>query len=104
LRWRGLVRQSKRMSLQEFSPDALYCVRCHAKAAGQCATCQSLVCADCCEISGGASKRVAVCVSCFDEGRGELTSADWMLVLRPIFVALLGLSLIALSLLAVLSR
>jgi hypothetical protein len=48
--------------------------------------------------------RVAVCLSCFAEGRGELSRADWMIVLRPVLFAVLGLSLIALSLLAALSR
>jgi hypothetical protein len=48
--------------------------------------------------------RIAVCLPCFKQGRGELSQADWMIVLRPVLFAVLGLSIISLSLLALLSK
>ncbi len=47
-----------------FTPDALYCVYCHAPAAGQCAACHTLCCADCVEVVSGFVTPRAVCRSC----------------------------------------
>lgn len=52
-----------------FEPDALYCVYCHAPAAGSCATCGALCCADCVDLVPGIITPRAVCTSCIRDGR-----------------------------------
>jgi hypothetical protein len=52
-----------------FTPDALYCVYCHAPAAGACAVCGALCCADCVELVRGIITPRAVCRSCVHDGR-----------------------------------
>lgn len=54
---------------QPFDPDASYCVYCHAPAAGMCAACGALCCADCVELVMGLTRRRAICRGCVDEGR-----------------------------------
>jgi hypothetical protein len=49
---------------QSFTPDADYCVYCHAPAAGLCADCGALCCADCVELVLRFTSRRAVCTSC----------------------------------------
>lgn len=50
--------------LQEFDPDGIYCVHCHAPAAGMCARCGALCCADCVELRLGLTREQAVCRAC----------------------------------------
>ena len=52
-----------------FAPDEVYCVYCHAPAAGLCATCGALCCADCVELVPGIITPRAVCRSCVREDR-----------------------------------
>jgi hypothetical protein len=47
-----------------FTPDSDYCVYCHKPAAGQCAWCHALVCADCTDLVPGISRDLAVCHRC----------------------------------------
>ena len=49
---------------QPFTPDADYCAYCHAPAAGVCADCGALCCADCVEIVMRLTSRRAVCRAC----------------------------------------
>ncbi len=70
-------------SLSRFNPDDIYCVYCHAPAAGPCATCQALICADCGSLTGGSVKKVVVCQRCADGGRGEVTGKTWWRVATP---------------------
>ena len=83
--------------LSTLRPDADYCVYCHAPAAGPCATCQALVCADCCELTGGEVKKVAVCHSCFRQGAGRVGWAQWSGVLGTVaIVVAIALALLVL--------
>ncbi len=50
--------------LQPFSPDDDYCVYCHAPAAGMCAECGALCCAECVDLVMGWTTQRAVCDSC----------------------------------------
>ncbi len=50
--------------LEPFSPDADYCVYCHAPAAGMCAECGALCCVDCVELVMGWTTQRAVCNPC----------------------------------------
>ena len=50
--------------LEPFTPDDDYCVYCHAPAAGMCAACGALCCADCVELTMGWTTRRAVCPRC----------------------------------------
>lgn len=52
------------MQEQSFTPDADYCVYCHAPAAGLCADCGALCCADCVELVLRFTSRRAVCTAC----------------------------------------
>ncbi len=52
------------MSLAPLQPDELYCVYCHRPAAGRCARCHALICADCADLESGLSRPVAVCHRC----------------------------------------
>ncbi|MFQ5666706.1 MAG: hypothetical protein ACE5I7_09770 [Candidatus Binatia bacterium] len=53
---------------QPFSPDDVYCVYCHAPAAGVCAACAASCCGDCVELVMGLTVRRAVCRSCMLRG------------------------------------
>lgn len=53
---------------QPFSPDALYCVYCHAPAAGPCAVCGALCCGDCVELVMGLTVQRATCRPCLQRG------------------------------------
>jgi hypothetical protein len=50
--------------LEPFTPDDEYCVYCHAPAAGMCAECGALCCADCVDVVMGWTARRAVCRNC----------------------------------------
>lgn len=62
---------------QPFSPDDVYCVYCHAPAAGPCAVCQALCCGDCVELVMGLTVRRAVCRSCLARGARPADAAVW---------------------------
>jgi hypothetical protein len=55
--------------LEPFSPDRPYCVYCHAPAAGMCAGCGAICCAECTELVMGISTQQALCGSCLRDGR-----------------------------------
>ena len=57
------------MEAQPFIPDADYCAYCHAPAAGPCADCGALCCADCVEVVLRMTTRRAVCKPCLAAGR-----------------------------------
>lgn len=50
-------------------PPAARCAICRAVAAGPCARCRKLVCADCCELVEGAGT-FAICTRCARQGSG----------------------------------
>lgn len=50
--------------MQTFEPDGIYCVHCHAPAAGPCARCGALCCGDCVELRPGLTRQQAVCRLC----------------------------------------
>ncbi len=78
-----------------FEPDDIYCVLCHAPAAGPCATCRALICADCSVLTGGAVKTVAVCTRCHGQGRGVVGWRAWAQVSWPWLVGFGVLALVA---------
>lgn len=82
-------------SLQTFTPDDIYCVFCHARAAGRCATCHALICADCAELTGGAVQKAAVCQECAARGEGRVGLREWWSLLSPIVLLLLGMAFVA---------
>jgi hypothetical protein len=53
---------------QPFDPDDIYCVYCHAVAAGLCAVCGAVCCADCVVLTMGLTTRRAICRSCDERG------------------------------------
>jgi hypothetical protein len=82
---------------QPFTPDEIYCVYCHAVAAGPCAICGALCCADCVELVMGLTAQRAVCRSCQQAGRSPADRRAWwwigavvvlVLLLALIFIAL----------------
>jgi hypothetical protein len=81
--------------LSGFTPDDIYCAYCHAKAAGRCASCRALVCADCAELVGSA-KRFAVCSDCHAKGAGRAGLAVWASLLWPVALLVFGALLVAL--------
>ena len=77
---------------QPISPDDVYCVYCHAPAAGACAVCQALCCGDCVELVMGLTVRRAVCRSCLARDARPADAAAW----RWFAFAALALALVAL--------
>jgi len=65
--------------LQTFDPDGLYCVHCHAEAAGMCARCGALCCGECVELRLGLTRHQAVCRVCLAAG-GQGRSGAWRFV------------------------
>jgi hypothetical protein len=67
--------------LAPFQPDNDYCVFCHRPAAGRCAVCHALICAECAELVPGLSRPLAVCRRCArrDLHPGRLLLA-WLLI------------------------
>lgn len=78
------------MSVTPFIPDNDYCTLCGAVASGPCATCKRMVCVECCEVTGGSVKKVAVCTRCADQGRGRVGWRAW----APILLPLTGLAVV----------
>jgi len=66
------------------------CAICGAAAAGPCARCKKLVCADCCELVQGAGT-FAVCTRCARKG----TDLGWVTVLGWLAVVIVALGGIA---------
>ena len=64
--------------MQPLSPDAEYCVYCHAIAAGLCAVCGAWCCGDCVELVMGLTRRRAVCRSCLRSGRVPADRRMWV--------------------------
>ncbi len=71
-------------------PPAPRCAICHATAAGPCARCHKLVCADCCELVEGAGT-FALCTRCAGKGSG-LGYAPLLLWLGAIIVGLAAIA------------
>lgn len=74
--------------LSRFQPDDIYCVYCHRPAAGPCATCRALICAECAQMTGGSVQLAAVCRPCHDGGAGRVDWRSWLGLLRPVAMAL----------------
>jgi hypothetical protein len=85
---------------QTFSPDDIYCVYCHARAAGPCAVCGALCCPDCVELVMGLTARRAVCLSCLQKGEKPAGHGVW----RWLVAALLLFAAAVISLAVALSR
>ncbi|MDX2086453.1 MAG: hypothetical protein SFX73_01330 [Kofleriaceae bacterium] len=66
------------------------CSLCGAAAAGPCARCRALVCADCCELTEGGSSLFAVCTRCVRKGGRSLAPA-WAGFLGWLALVVLGL-------------
>ena len=64
MRGRRRADQDGDVEAQPFVPDADYCAYCHAPAAGPCADCGALCCANCVEIVLRFTSRRAVCKPC----------------------------------------
>ena len=56
-------------------PPAARCKLCGAEAAGPCARCRAMVCADCCQLTTGAASTFALCTACAKRGDAPLASA-----------------------------
>jgi hypothetical protein len=81
---------------QPITPDDVYCVYCHAPAAGSCAVCRALCCGDCVELVMGLTTRRAVCRSCLARGAYPADAAAWRWFVR------LGIALVIVVLVALL--
>lgn len=86
------------MQTQTFTPDELYCVYCHAPAAGPCATCGALCCGDCVELAMGLTVERAVCKACLEKGSRPpgAVGRRWI----PVLLAGLAFAALLLALLA----
>lgn len=71
------------------APEAR-CKLCGRPAAGPCARCRSLVCADCCELTEGGASTFALCLTCVRRGGASLAPAwrNLLVWLAGIVVAL----------------
>lgn len=80
---------------QPISPDDVYCVYCHAPAAGACAVCRALCCGDCVELVMGLTVRRAVCRSCLARGAvpADARARRWF-VIAAIALVLLALAVL----------
>jgi len=70
------------MDAAPFTPDDLYCAYCHAPAAGQCASCGALCCADCVELVSVLVTPRAICRSCVRDGSSSAAGSTWARRLR----------------------
>jgi hypothetical protein len=80
---------------QPLSPDDVYCVYCHAPAAGACAVCRALCCGDCVDLVMGLTVRRAVCRSCLARGAapGDAAARRWFMI-AAVGLALVGLAVL----------
>ena len=79
---------------QPISPDDVYCVYCHAPAAGPCAVCKALCCGDCVELVMGLTVRRAVCRSCLARGARPADVAAWRWFIGAAVLTLLIVALL----------
>ncbi len=83
------------MSLETFTPDDDYCVYCHAIAAGMCAECGAICCAECVELVMGWTTQRAVCTSCLQRDDSNTDKAPrsrtlmWVLAAGVLLIALI---------------
>lgn len=77
------------------------CAICGAEAAGPCARCRAMVCADCCVLAEGSAAAWAVCTRCARRGGADLRS-PWLGLLA--WLGLVVLALAAVAALVVLAR
>jgi hypothetical protein len=76
--------------LAPIRPDADYCVYCHAPAAGRCAGCHALVCADCTRLVEGLLRPLAMCHGCADKRpRPKRMLLVWLLAIALFLVIIL---------------
>jgi len=83
---------------EPFSPDDLYCVYCHAPAAGPCAACGALCCGDCVELIMGLIARRAVCRTCLAQGYRPAGARVLLRIGAPVLAVLALLLLLAYAL------
>ena len=79
---------------QPFTPDADYCAYCHAPAAGVCADCGALCCADCVEIVMRFTSRRAVCHSCVS-AEPPAAPGRWLWLVAALVLAAAGAGCVA---------
>ena len=77
--------------LEPFTPDDVYCVYCNAQAAGVCAECGALCCADCVELVMGWTTQRAVCSPCLRQENaspiGRIRSPRWRIAMIVVALA-----------------
>lgn len=73
------------------------CSLCGKIAAGPCARCRALVCADCCELTEGGVKTFALCTRCVRRGGASMGSA-WRGLLGWLALIVVALAAVALAL------
>lgn len=78
-------------------PPATRCAICAAVAAGPCARCRRMVCADCCTLSTGGATTFAVCTGCARRGGASLRPS-WFHLLGWLALVIAALAAIALAL------
>ena len=88
------------MQTQPFSPDDVYCVYCHAPAAGPCAVCGALCCPDCVELVMALTVRRAVCTSCLEKGEMPAGHGAWRWILAALALLLLAGAFVVFRILA----
>jgi hypothetical protein len=76
--WSAADRVAALMPLEPFTPDADYCVYCHAVAAGPCAQCGALCCGDCVEVVLRLSVPRAVCRACVADEPRSVWARLWV--------------------------
>ena len=81
--------------IEPFTPDDVYCVYCHAPAAGSCAVCQALCCGNCVELVMGLTTRRAVCHACLERDAAPADAAAWRWFVRA-GIAVVLVTLVAL--------
>ncbi|MEO8700756.1 MAG: hypothetical protein ABI867_11970 [Kofleriaceae bacterium] len=74
-------------------PPPARCAICGMTAAGPCARCRKLVCADCCELTEGASP-FALCTRCVRKGGTALGWQPLLLWLGAIILGLVGFAVL----------
>lgn len=73
---------------QPFSPDDIYCVYCHAPAAGPCAACGALCCGDCVEVVMGLTVQRAVCRACAATAQLRRPVRPWRIAAAAVLLLL----------------
>jgi hypothetical protein len=78
-------------------PPATRCAICGSVAAGPCARCRRMVCADCCTLSEGGVTTFAVCTGCAHRGGASLRHG-YLGLLGWLALVVAGLVLVAILL------